>query len=257
METAAYDAWKSDIAQGQSSLLIAADNATVTRLNARVRLDRVSTNEVEPDGVVLHDDNHAGVGDEVVTRLNNRRLRINRTTFVQNGDRWTVIRRWEDGSLTVQNDDLETVTLPSAYVRESVELGYATTAHRAQGSTFDTAHLLVTEQLTRALLYVGMTRGRDGNHAYVATHATATDMHEPTFEQTMQDILEAVLKDPGVERSAHEALRQELDNATRLDRLVPLHDYLSQIAARQRYHPAVTTSGLDRSQPYAALRLPA
>jgi hypothetical protein len=43
----------------------------------------------------------------------------------------------------------------------------------------------------------------------IATHATATDMHEPTFEQTMQDVLEAVLEDPGVERSAHEAMRQE------------------------------------------------
>ena len=257
METAAYDAWKSDIAQGQSSLLIAADNVTVTRLNARVRLDRVSTGEIEPDGAVLHDGNHAGVGDEVVTRLNNRRLRINRTAFVQNGDRWTVIRRWEDGSLTVQNEDLETVTLPSAYVRESVELGYATTAHRAQGATVDTAHLLVTEQLTRALMYVGMTRGRHSNHAYVATHATATDMHEPTFEQTMQDILEAVLNDPGVELSAHEAMRQELDNATRLDRLVPLHEHLSQIAARQRYHPAVTTSGLDLADRAAVQASPA
>jgi UvrD-like helicase family protein len=39
-------------------------------------------------------------------------------------------------------------------------LAYATTAHRAQGSTVDTAHLLVTDQLTRALLYVCMTRGR-------------------------------------------------------------------------------------------------
>ncbi len=35
----------------------------------------------------------------------------------------------------------DTVTLPSAYVQESVELAYATTAHRAQGATVDTAHL--------------------------------------------------------------------------------------------------------------------
>jgi hypothetical protein len=178
---------------------------------------------------------------------------MTRTAFVQNGDRWTVIRRWDDGSLTVQNDRLESVTLPTAYVRESVELGYATTAHRAQGATVDTAHLLVTEQLTRALLYVGMTRGRDANRAYVVTHATATEMHEPAIEQTMQDVLEAVLEDPGVERSAHEVMRQELDDATRLDRLVPLHEHLSQLAARQRYGPAITTSGLDTAD-QAALR---
>jgi conjugative relaxase-like TrwC/TraI family protein len=245
MEDTAYQAWRTDITGRRTSLLIAADNATVTRLNARARLDKLVNGEVEADGVDLHDGNHAGVGDNIITRLNNRRLRINRTTFVQNGDRWTVLRRWNDGSLTVQNDDLQTVTLPAAYVRESVELGYATTAHRAQGATVDTAHLLVTEQLTRALLYVGMTRGRHANRAYVATQPAATEMHEPALEQTMQDVLDAVLEDPGVELSAHEVMRQELDNATRLDRLVPIHEHLTQIAARQRYRPAITTSGLD------------
>jgi conjugative relaxase-like TrwC/TraI family protein len=245
MEDAAYQAWRADINSAHTSLLIAADNATVTRLNARARLDKVLNGAVEAEGVVLHDGNHAGVGDTIITRLNNRRLRINRTTFVQNGDHWTVIRRWNDGSLTVQNDDLQTITLPSSYVRESVELGYATTAHRAQGATVDTAHLVVTEQLTRALLYVGMTRGRNSNHAYIATHPAATEMHEPAPEQTMQDVLEAVLEDRGVELSAHEVMRQELDNATRLDRLIPIHEHLTQIAARQRYRPAITTSGLD------------
>ena len=191
MENAAYLAWQADTAAGQTSLLIAADNATVTRLNARARLDRVTTGEVEPDGIALHDGNHVGLGDHIVTRLNNRRLRIGQRGFVQNGNRWTVIRRWDDGSLTVQNDDLQTVTLPSAYVSESVELAYATTAHRAQGATVDTAHLLVTDKLTRALMYVGMTRGRHSNRAYVATHTTTAEMHEPQFPQTMQDVLEA------------------------------------------------------------------
>ncbi|MEU4293210.1 MobF family relaxase [Kribbella sp. NPDC026596] len=151
MENAAYTAWQADTAAGRTTLLIAADNATVARLNARARLDRVNTGEVEPNGIVLHDGNHVGLGDHIVTRLNNRRLRIGQRGFVQNGNRWTVIRRWDDGSLTVENDDLQTVTLPSKYVRESVELAYATTAHRAQGATIDTAHLLVTDKLTRGL----------------------------------------------------------------------------------------------------------
>jgi len=245
MENAAYIAWQVDSTAGQTSLLIAADNATVSRLNARARLDRVATGEVEPDGITLHDGNHAGVGDQIVTRLNNRRLRVGQRGFVQNGNRWTVIRRWDDGSLTVQNDDLQTVTLPSAYVHESVELAYATTAHRAQGATVDTAHLLITDKLTRALMYVGMTRGRHSNRAYVATHTTTAEQHEPQFPQTMQDVLETVLEQDGIERSAHEIMRQQLDNATRLDRLVPIHEHLCQLDARERYRPAITHSGLD------------
>ena len=37
-----------------------------------------------------------------------------------------------------------TVTLPAGYVQESVELGYATTVHTAQGVTADTMHGVVT-----------------------------------------------------------------------------------------------------------------
>jgi conjugative relaxase-like TrwC/TraI family protein len=257
MESAAYLAWKADTAAGGTSILIAADNTTVSRLNARARLDRVTTGEVEPDGISLHDGNDVGVGDHIVTRLNNRRLRIGKHGFVQNGNRWTVIRRWDDGSLTVENDDLQTVTLPSAYVRESVELAYATTAHRAQGATVDTAHLLVTDKLTRALMYVGMTRGRHTNRAYVATHTTTAEQHEPQFPQTMQDVLEAVFQHDGIERSAHEVMREELDNATRLDRLVPIHEHLSQLEARERYRPAITNSGLDRVDEAALQSSPA
>ncbi|WP_433018078.1 MobF family relaxase [Kribbella sp. CA-294648] len=247
MEDAAYHAWRADIAAGKSSLLVAADNARVARLNARARLDRIIAGEVEPDGVVLHNTNHVGVGDRIVTRLNNRRLRYGHRHFVQNGDEWTVVHRWEDGSLTVENAHQNQVTLPTTYVQESVELAYATTAHRAQGSTVDTAHLLVTDQFTRALLYVGMTRGRHSNHAYVATHQSTTDLHEPHPEQTMQDVLEAILENPGVEFSAHEVMRQEFDNATRLDRLIPIHEHLCQLDARNRFSPAISTSGLDRA----------
>ncbi|TDX04032.1 MobF family relaxase [Kribbella sp. VKM Ac-2566] len=257
MEDAAYKAWLADTRTGRTSLLVAADNTTVARLNARARLDRITTGEVEPDGIELHNGNHVGLGDHIVTRLNNRRLRYGSNNYVKNGDRWTVIYRWPDGSLTVQNHSGDTVTLPSSYVQESVELAYATTAHRAQGSTVDTAHLVVTENLTRALMYVGMTRGRHTNTAYVATHETTSDLHEPHPEQTMQDVLEAVLNDPGVERSAHEVMRQELDNATRLDRLVPIHEHLCQLDARRRYRPAITTSGLDPADQVALQAAPA
>ncbi|WP_085956206.1 ATP-dependent DNA helicase [Kribbella flavida] len=257
MEDAAYKAWLTDTHNGKTSLLLAADNVTVARLNARARLDRITTGKVEPDGIELHNGNHVGLGDHIVTRLNNRRIPYGHRQFVKNGDQWTVIQRWPDGSLTVQNHSRDTVTLPSAYVQESVELAYATTAHRAQGATVDTAHLLVTDHLTRALMYVGMTRGRTSNRAYVATHQTNSDLHEPHPEQTMQDVLEAVLSDPGVEQSAHEVVRQELDNATRLDRLIPIHQHLCQLDAKKRYQPAIAASGLDPTDQAALQASPA
>jgi conjugative relaxase-like TrwC/TraI family protein len=257
MEDAAYKAWLADTRTGRASLLIAADNATVARLNARARLDRITIGEVEPDGIELHNGNHVGLGDHIVTRLNNRRLHYGHRQFVKNGDHWTVIQRWPDGSLTAQNSTGYTVTLPSAYVQKSVELAYATTAHRAQGATVDTAHLIITDHLTRALMYVGMTRGRHTNTAYVATYQSTSDLHEPHSEQSMQDVLEAVLNDPGVEQSAHEVMRQELDNATRLDRLIPIHQHLCQLDAKKRYRPAISVSGLDPADQAALQASPA
>src|SRR5665647_2073678 len=60
------------------------------------------------------------------------------------------------------------VTLPAAYVAEHVDLGYATTTHRAQGVTVDRAHVLAAAGMVRENLYVGMSRGRHDNHVYIA-----------------------------------------------------------------------------------------
>jgi len=51
----------------------------------------------------------------------------------------------------------------------SVELSYATTAHRAEGMTVDTAHALLDVGTTRQAGYVAATRGREGNSVYVVT----------------------------------------------------------------------------------------
>ena len=55
--------------------------------------------------------------------------------------------------------------LPREYVGEYVDLGYAVTAHRAQGITVDTYHVVVTPSTTRENLYVSMSRGRGSNIA--------------------------------------------------------------------------------------------
>lgn len=145
MVEAAYQAWRDDLHQDRSSVLVAESREMVTELNTRARLDRITTGDVHPTGVRLHDGTRAGTGDLIVTRRNDRRLTAGRG-WVKNGDRWEVLRHHDDGSLTVRRHGTKragTLTLPAAYVREDVELAYATTAHRAQGLTVDTAHVIV------------------------------------------------------------------------------------------------------------------
>ena len=170
MLDALYLAWKADTESGQTSLMIASDLGTVSELNARARANRVTAGAVTEDGLTVAGGGTAGVGDLVVTRQNDRRLSTGQR-WVRNGDRWIVTATEQDGSMTVQRAiGGGMVVLPAAYVAEHVELAYASSAHRAQGRTVDTAHALVSSTTTREVLYVMATRGRESNRLYVDTH---------------------------------------------------------------------------------------
>ena len=168
----AYRAWQSDTHAGKSSILIAPDNDTVNMLNERAQADLVVQGLVDAEETVpLSDGLDAGRGDTIIARRNNRNILDSNGDFLRNGsllDVGGLSRR--DGSLSaIRRDTGATVTLQRDYLESSVELGYATTAHRSQGITVDTGHTVVTQgRLTRELLYVSMTRGRSGNYAYVS-----------------------------------------------------------------------------------------
>ncbi len=170
MLDALFAAWQRDVAAGRTSLMIAGDLGTVRELNARARAERIAAGQVAEKGVVVAEGATAGVGDQVRTRQNNRRLTSGHS-WVRNGDRWSVIATFDDGAMTVKRaNGVGQVLLPADYVREHVELAYASTAHRAQGRTVDTAHAIVSPNTTREVLYVSSTRGREGNWIYVDTH---------------------------------------------------------------------------------------
>ena len=70
----------------------------------------------------------------MITRSNDRRVRIGATDWVKNGDRWTVLSLTRTGGLRVRHAlNGRMATLPADYVQTFVELGYATTVHTAQG----------------------------------------------------------------------------------------------------------------------------
>jgi hypothetical protein len=127
------------------------------------------------------------------------------------------------------------LALPSAYVAAHIELGYATTAHRAQGDTVDTAHALVRPEMSREVLYVAMTRARQLNTAYVCTDAGLDDEYGPDQEQpTVRDVLEQVLARTGAELSAHETIRAENERVGSIAQLAAEYDTIAREARRQR-----------------------
>jgi len=244
---AVYQSWKADVDAGKTSLMIAGDAATVAELNARARADRVTAGAVSEAGVTLTGGSVAGVGDEVVTRQNNRLLATGRR-HVKNGDRWVVTATHDDGSMAVRLAGSHgEVVLPADCVAEHVELAYATTAHRAQGRTVDTAHSLVSPTTTREVLYVSATRGRDSNRLYVDTAYdpdpdTGHDTGEPV---TARQVLAGVLGQVGADRSATETWRAEWDKAESISALHDEYLTLAAEAQRDRWDALLASSGLS------------
>ena len=199
-----HAAWAADVRAGRTSIMVASDAQTVTDLNDRARATRVRNGEVHPAGVPLASGSVAGVGDLVVTRRNHRGLTTG-ASWVKNGDQWTVTAIHPDGALdATRADGRGRATLPGGYVARHVDLGYATTAHRAQGRTVDTAHAYVTATTLREPLYVMATRGREANRLYVDTtyDPDAATSHTDPDHRTPADVLRAALAATGDDRSA-------------------------------------------------------
>ncbi|WP_246142328.1 MobF family relaxase [Lacisediminihabitans profunda] len=257
MLDAAYTAWQQDLAAGKASVMIAETNETVTALNERARLDRIITGQVKAAGAItLHDETEASSGDLVITRKNDRTLTTG-TGWVKNGDRWTITATHNDGSITVRRPGRRTgasIRLPATYVAENVELAYAVTAHRAQGSTVDTAHAIVhSTQMTRETFYVSMTRGRDANAAYVATDQTQLEEHQllPDSDVTATTILAAVLNHEGAEKSAHETITIEQNTWAGIGQLAAEYETIAQTAQYERWvslleHTILTPGQVDQ-----------
>jgi ATP-dependent exoDNAse (exonuclease V) alpha subunit len=198
-----FDAWQHDTDHGHTSAMIAPDDASVRQLNALAQAHRHDTGQAQP-GVFRAADGHlVGVGDLIVTRRNDRRLRTP-NGWVKNGDTWTV-QATNPAAITAVNDTGETVALPRDYVEAHVQLGYATTVHRSQGSTVDTAHALVTGTATREALYVATTRARTANHLYVDTNSDPDidTRHETPPTSAAREALATVLTRSAAETSAH------------------------------------------------------
>jgi DNA primase catalytic core len=232
----AYAAWVADRADGIDSMLVAPTRELVAELNMRARHDRLDGQDKQQVGGVLPlaDGTYVSSGDRIITRANDRHLPVTRTDWVKNGDRWHVKRVNADGSLRVTHDQLhKTTTLPADYVATSVQLGYATTVHGAQGITTGTCHVVLTGDEDRNLLYVALSRGRYANHLYLNVSSDG-DTHnlirpEALIPPTALQLITDMLRRDGSPVSATTTKRDHSDP----------RQVLGDLAAR--YHDALAT----------------
>jgi hypothetical protein len=197
-----------DFLDGKDSILLAGSNAEAADLARRVQDSLVRAGRVQQPCFQLADENRAGIGDLVRARENAKTidaggqplanrdvLRIEGCAHGQVRVRRHVQGGWSGPFL-----------LSERYLADHGELAYAGNTHVAQGRTTGTAHLLVTGSLNRRSLYVGMTRGRQANNAYVATGEPVPG-REPELANP-EAVLAEIIGNDGTELTATEAIRQ-------------------------------------------------
>jgi hypothetical protein len=249
----AFAAWISDRAAGLDAIMLTPTRELVAELNRRARDHRLNGAAAGQE-VRLGDGTRASVGDMIITRANDRRLRLSATDWVKNGDRWTITQVDRSGGLTVRHSRSQLkCQLPADYVTTSTGLGYATTVHTAQGLSADTMHGLITGQESRQQLYTMLTRGRHVNHLYLQVVGDG-DPHtlirpDTISPRTPTETLQQILARDEAALSASTLLRELNDPAPRLFQAVQRYTDGLHVAAEQLLGPQ-TVAELDQADQY-------
>jgi len=231
----AFAAWQRDQDAGMESILISSSNERVARLNDMAQAWRKNCGELfeAPERVVTRDGHVIHLGDRVLARANDAKLRYG-NSFVTNGDLFTVTNVNEDGSLEVNAAGGYTLTLPARYVDEHVQLGYAATIHRAQGITVDTTHAIMDGTTSREGAYVALTRGKSSNNGWIVTE---------TDGQGVPEVLAVIASHQEADTSAHLASADEearhLDPLTQRDIYMDVHNMANSARWRKRLRAGV------------------
>jgi conjugative relaxase-like TrwC/TraI family protein len=263
-----FAGWQTDRDRGLDTIMLAPTRDLVAQLNQRARSHRL--NNTHPGREVeLADGNQASVGDVIITRQNDRQLRMSAADWVKNGDRWTVLDVSRTGALKVRHATTgRIVTLPPSYVGTATQLGYASTVHTAQGVTVDTMHGLATGAEARQLLYTMLTRGRTANHLYLPVVGDG-DPHailrpENIHLRTATELLEEILTRDATAASATTLHREQHDPAVRLGHATARYLDALHVAAEHLADPQMITdlesdadqliNGLTEETAWLALR---
>ena len=222
--------WAAARADGQDALMLARTRVDVDALNQRARAAALEAGQITGP-VTAAGGQDWQAGDVLRTRRNDRRLTVGDGN-VRNGDRFQVLGPGpQDGLIVEDLTGRGRTVLPASYLAEHAEYGWASTIVAAQGATADLGVVLVRPGMDREHLYVAMTRGRHGNHAFITPDATTDndehghghshqrppDVVDDPQEQAVR-VLEAALGRSGAQDAAHTALEHARTQAAQAAR---------------------------------------
>ena len=277
----AYRRWLADYLDGRDSVLMARTEVDAAEMSRRARGDLLHFGRVSdgPDAE-LRKGARASAGDRIMARKNRH------GKFVGVPGRGLANRDVLEVLDTSQprvrvrlllGRDAEGVEqwghpfeLSRKYLRQETHLAYGVTVHAAQGSTYeDHGHGLVTPADDRKSLYPELTRGREGNFAYVVVGQAASEADEPApaapevsrrralereragempaaadveLDGDAVSVLTAVIGRDDTDRSASEVLAQAYSDADHLAVIGSRWLELMRQASADRYRAAVRSA---------------
>lgn len=252
MATDALTAYRRDTQAGKDSLLVCDTKEMADALNRRLHRETI---DADAPTVTAARGHRIAVGDLIISRRNDPTIGILQATEksqradpVRNGNRWRVYavdpdnqriaaRRLTDGARTVFTGD---------YLREQITHGYAITVHSAQGVTADTTHAVLSENTSRAVLYVAMSRGREANTVFLVQRLDR-DEHgnpRPRADRDCRSVLTSrhaadfarsiIANDGNQPRTAHDITHDAGESPSIPERLSALSSRMQRQAARRR-----------------------
>jgi conjugative relaxase-like TrwC/TraI family protein len=229
--------WLNARTEGDDALMVASQLADVDDLNRRARSALQAQGRLRRDHVVLAGRAYAR-GDAVLALRNDYRLGL------LNGTRATIERIDTGRQHLVAATNHGPVVIPFHYAADGhLTHGYATTVHKAQGTTVDRCFVLVDETASREHAYTAVSRGRHGNDLFVVSaDRRGEERHAAEAQPDPIDQLRAAVQRSGAQRLALDEL--EAGSTSHLDRLRHEHDLLRARLGHRPRDPSRDTGPL-------------
>ena len=158
-------AWADDLTRGHDTALLGWRKADVAHLNRLARNQWDQLGQLTGQDLTVAGGRPYAVGDRIVA------LAPNRDAHIVTSEQLTITAVARDQIVAGTSDGRPVILTGEAIDTNHLDYGYALTIHRAQGATYDRAHVLAAGG-GRELAYVALSRARERT----TIHATADDL---------------------------------------------------------------------------------
>jgi Ti-type conjugative transfer relaxase TraA len=184
------NAYLNDIEEGKSSIVVAASRKEVGQLNNAIRQQMKENGELEEEGINVATSTGRREFAENDQVIFGEKFyfggRNNDDKSVWNGARGTITETGENSLKVKLEHSAETVEVDLEEFNK-LDHGYATTVHKAQGATVDTAHVLAGEMTGKEWSYVAGSRHRESVDIYT-TEENAEELEKDMSKSQAKDM---------------------------------------------------------------------